>query len=137
VSETERVVIENTKSGPIELVLVQGMCMTLQFNCSCTDALFYCKAICCRSRSGLNVILDQDEKDKFKHRLQNGLPVLQGKADDSCVYLSGDCKCTVHADKPRMCGAWHCSPGGKGEGIEVRDGGWFLSPFFGNQQQIG
>jgi len=137
VAETERTTIASTKSGPIELVLIQGAAMTLQFNCECLDALPYCKAMCCRLRSGLNVLLDVDEVQKFKSRPFKGHHILQSQPEtDACVYLSRDCLCQTHSDKPRMCKAWHCSPGGKGEGIEVRDSGWFMSPMFGNQQQI-
>jgi hypothetical protein len=129
--ENQRVTIAETRTGLIELVLVKGAFTVLQFNCECVDALPYCKANCCRARSGLNVVLQPDEVGKFQSRLikSSGLHVLPGTAQtDACVYLSEENKCNVHTDKPKMCGAWHCSPGGKGEGIQVRDGGWFLSP---------
>jgi hypothetical protein len=138
VAETERTSIVETPSGPIELVLVQGAFLTLQFNCDCMDALPYCKALCCRMRSGVNVLLDPDEIGKFKSKPYRGNYILQSNPEtDACAHLSAKCECTVHQDKPRMCRAWHCSPGGKGEGIQVRDGGWFMSPLFGNQQQAG
>lgn len=129
--KNERTTIVETKTGPVELVLVKGMFMVLQFNCECTDALPYCKANCCRMRSGLNVVLQPEEVNKFASTLvkSSGLHVLQPqKETDACVYLSDTDMCVVHEDKPAMCKAWHCSPGGKGDGILVRDGGWFLSP---------
>lgn len=136
--EERRITLVDLPSGKIEFVH-NGVFQILQFNASCIDALPYCKGMCCGLRSGFNVLLQVDEHGKFRsvpHPRYPGQQMLETKpTTDNCVYqddASG--KCTIQHDKPWMCGAWHCSPGGVGEGIEHRDGGWFMTPMAGNIQ---
>jgi Fe-S-cluster containining protein len=121
--------IKEVESGTIDVVF-NGVFSTLQFNCSCEDALPVCKAICGRMRiaGGATAMLEESEKDKFQN-LDGQL--LADPRTRACVYLGEDCKCTVHDDKPKICKAWHCSPGGKGEGIKYRSTGWLLAPMAG------
>jgi len=114
-------------SGTIDIVENEDK-QYLQFNCSCADALPFCKAMCCKGRPRFNVQLMDGESEKFKSILHpNGsLKILDHNAG-SCCYLK-DNKCLVHDDKPEICGKWHCSPGGVGEGIKLRDKGWVFTP---------
>lgn len=135
---TLRTVLRETPNGPIEIVMLNHEVLSLQFNTTCTDALPICKAICCRMRSSFAVQLEPDELAKFKH-IQNpttpGRPelrILQSAPDGhTCTYLTPESRCEVHADKPRHCSVWHCSPGGKGDGVKYRALGWALLPFTG------
>ena len=117
-------------SGTIDMVLEGGEAV-LQFNTTCQDALPYCKAMCCRNRDKFNVPLESDERDKYKHwqypMFEQNVYLLQYNEDKECAYLCNDL-CKVHEDKPRGCQSWHCSPGGKGEGVTVRGDGWIMSP---------
>ena len=117
-------------SGTIDMVLEEGD-VVLQFNTTCQDALPYCKAMCCRNRDKFNVPLTSEERDKFKHwhytMGYESTYLLQYNKEKECVYLCNDL-CKVHSDKPSGCQSWHCSPGGKGEGITVRGDGWTMSP---------
>lgn len=126
----ERKTIREVASGKIEVVF-NGVFSVMQFNCACSDALPYCKALCCRLRTSYTVILQKDEIGKFKskpHPHSPGLEILQDSGGN-CTYLDEDALCGVHeAGKPWACTAFHCSPEGKGEGITHRQGGWFLSP---------
>jgi hypothetical protein len=119
-------VLREVESGRVEIVF-NGLFSTLQFNCSCEDALPYCKAMCCRMRvtGGATTTIDEDEKDKFRN--VDGM-LMFDETTRACVYLDGECNCTVHLDKPRMCRAWHCSPKGVGDGITIREAGWLLAP---------
>jgi hypothetical protein len=114
----------NLPSGSIDLVH-DSISLSMQFNCSCDDALPFCKAQCCRLRSLYGVPIESDEVHKFKTDVHGDLVILQKKVDDSCTYLEND-RCSVHVDKPKNCSNWHCSPGGVGEGITVRANGWIL-----------
>ena len=120
--------------GTIDLVW-DGAFVRLEFNSSCISALPFCKGMCCRQRSGYAVELEEDELDKFEHKEhphRPGVQILQTKAGGlDCFYLdSKTSMCTVHRDKPKMCQAWHCSPGGEkdDEKITRRDAGWLLMP---------
>lgn len=138
----ERTTLVETPSGKIELAF-NGAFQVLQFNCECMDALPYCKAMCCRLRSGYHVKLLEGEKGKYesrplKVRDPNGLHVLQTKKKDgSCVYLNDEALCRIHQTKPWACGVWHCSPGGKGDGIRFTDQGWRLGPAEGSARKRG
>ena len=126
-------VLKKTETGPIELVEVKGE-LRLQFNCSCADALPLCKAMCCRMRPGWNVDILPEEKDKYEteygltHQLEAKLVL--ASIGNNCTYLSNVPAnlCSIHSHKPVNCKNWHCSPGGKGEGITRFGGGWRLSP---------
>jgi hypothetical protein len=133
-------VLKEVPSGKIELV-DNGVYSTLQFNCHCLDALPFCKAMCCRLRQGFTVMMTpNDDASKYKtkpHPQNPELKILQHDADGKqCTYLSDKFECTIHTDSPWMCGAYHCSPGGKGDRVQYRDGGWIWSPM-GLVQQLG
>lgn len=122
-------VIKDTPTGPIEIVF-DGKQLVLQFNCSCEDALPICKAACCRYRPFYNVAVADEEKSKFLTQPNPDNPemhILQNRGD-TCVYLNGSCGCEVHSDKPKVCGQWHCSPFGVGDGITNRQKGWVVLP---------
>lgn len=136
----DRQVLKEVKSGKIELVY-NGVYSTLQFNCHCLDALPFCKAMCCRQRQGFTVILTQKEAEakKYKtkqHPQSKGVQVLQADPTGQfCVYLDNDKNtCSIHEDSPWMCGAYHCSPGGLGDRVKHRDGGWLWTPINALQQ---
>lgn len=127
-----RTLVAEVPSGKIEVVF-DGIASKLQFNCACSDAWDYCQAACCRLRTNYGTILRPEEIAKFEgrpHPQNSQFTILQHKPmDGSCVYLE-DNKCGVHiSGKPWACGAFHCSPGGVGEGIQYRDGGWLLTPY--------
>jgi hypothetical protein len=136
-SKENKTTIREVESGTIDLVLDEGITM-MQFNCSCEDALPFCKAMCCRNRPYYNILLEKDEEDKFdkKEEYPHDLSrhILQHQ-NGNCSYLDESSKCKLHPDKPRICKSWHCSPEGKGEGITIRDKGWTLIPAQGNAQQ--
>lgn len=125
-----RATLVDLPSGKIELVLLGGMLPVLEFNCTCEDALPYCHAICCRMRSGTNAVLTPEEAARLESlTLKSGLTVLKGNPDDSCVYLDSQSElCKIHETKPEACRTFHCSPNGMGEGLTLKDKGWFLSP---------
>ena len=136
----DKQLLVDVPSGKIELVF-NGVYSTLQFNCHCLDALPYCKAMCCRLRQGFTVMLKEDEVGKYKskpHPQNPELRILQSSPDgQSCVYLEANKnQCTIHDHSPWMFGAYHCSPEGKGDRVEYRDGGWLWSPM-GCVQQLG
>jgi hypothetical protein len=126
----------NVPSGKISIHLKNGR-VFLQFNCSCEDALPYCKANCCRNRPDYNVLLGKNEKSSFIHAIphpaQRDLYILNHK-NGHCMYLNEDYKCSVHSAKPNICKRWHCSPGGVGDNINLRDSGWLLLPGQGDMQ---
>lgn len=129
----DRQLLHQTDSGPIELVWDKNDDMVrLQFNCRCEDALPYCHAMCCRNRTRYNVEIEADEAHKYD--TQPLLDVLSTEelitlqtVGNNCCYLAGD-KCSIHATKPKRCQLWHCSPGGKGDGLTERSSGWDLQP---------
>ena len=134
----ERQVLKEVASGKIEFVW-NGTYSTLQFNCSCLDAIPYCKGMCCRLRQGFTVLLKDSEIPKYRSRPfpQNPqLRVLERSADGSaCYYLDQEKSlCTIHGRHPEMCQVYHCSPGGKGETVKYRDGGWLWTPMACLQQ---
>lgn len=126
----QKTTIKELPSGTIDIVLREGKLNILQFNTNCEDALPYCQAACCRNRGRYAAVLEEDEKEKYSYMLRvtnKGLvPVVASNSDGTCCYLTPDSKCFVHNDKPKICKQWHCSPGGKGEGIKIRDNGWGL-----------
>lgn len=125
---TMKITLQILESGTIDLV--EDGELYLQFNASCEDALPYCRARCCKSRPEINVAVDDNESFQTVDVVVRGktLKVLDN-IDGHCVYLENDL-CKVHSHKPRSCSIWHCSPGGKGEGITIRDFGWKLTPAF-------
>jgi hypothetical protein len=121
-------VLKEVPSGKIEIIETENGEPLLQFNCSCLDALPYCRAACCKGRPGFNVGLEQDELDKYEWYIADtlpGQPLIQYEGD-CCKYLTNDCKCVIHLDKPKTCQKWHCSPGGIGDGVQIRSEGWRL-----------
>lgn len=137
--EQEKITIVEVQSGKIELVVIQHL-PTIQFNCSCEDALPYCHAVCCKHRPDYNIALDDEEIKKFadtsiRHPTIPHINLMAYSKDGHCVHLE-NCKCSVHEAKPSICKQWHCSPGGVGEGIVIRDEGWSLVPVHGDLQQI-
>jgi len=136
-TERETITVAEVSSGKIELVFVDQL-PVLQFNCSCEDALPYCNALCCRRRPDYNMALEGvDEMKRFADSSirHPTLPLVRLMAykDGACIHLDG-CKCAVHAQKPSICKRWHCSPGGIGEGIEIRDGGFSFVTVHGDLQ---
>jgi len=136
----EKQTLREVPSGTIDLVF-NGVFSTLQFNCHCLDALPFCKAMCCRQRQGFTVLLQPDEKGKFKSRPYPHTANVEMLAADAsgqhCFYLDPEKhQCTIHEKSPWMCGAYHCSPGGKGDRVTHRDGGWLWTPM-NCLQQLG
>ena len=134
----DRQTLKEVPSGKIELVF-NGATSTLQFNCHCLDALPYCKAMCCRMRQGFVVLLNEEEAHKYRsipYKGNPGVRVLKASDDgNACFYLDQKtCQCKIHEDSPLMCGAYHCSPEGKGDRVQYRDGGWLWSPVGALQQ---
>jgi Fe-S-cluster containining protein len=132
--EPARTLLKRVHSGRIELVW-DGAFVRIEFNCSCLDALPFCKGMCCRQRVGYSVELEPDEVESFDtrpHPTRPGVRILRTKENRlDCVYLHSEKgTCLIHEEKPKMCRRWHCSPGGEldDEGIEVRDAGWLLMP---------
>src|SRR5438309_741472 len=125
-----QVTLVKVQSGSVDLVHSREGPI-LQFNCSCTDALPYCKGMCCGNRHVYNTILESGEEEKYASFLLHGFShyYLAYDTDKKCVYQDKETgMCGIHGDKPSGCRSWHCSPGGVGEGIMVRDGGWFMVP---------
>jgi len=120
-------------SGRIDMVW-NGAFSRVEFNCSCLDALPYCKGMCCRLRAGYSIELEEDEIALFEnkeHPTRKGVRILKSKEDGlNCYYLTKEGLCSIHERKPRMCRRWHCSPGGERDDntIERRDAGWLLMP---------
>lgn len=133
---SEKITLVETPSGPIQLVHSQ-VGPVMQFNCKCIDALPFCKGMCCGMRHVYNTELTQKEIDAGKFSALE-LPNYPDKvflaydnADKKCVYQNKENGlCTIQEDKPERCTTWHCSPGGQGEGITVRDQGWIMLPIF-------
>lgn len=128
----KRYTVAEVPSGKIEIVF-NGVCSTLQFNCSCEDAWPLCQAMCCRLRTNFNIILRPEEIAKFNTKPMPHNPqfrILQHRSDGSCDYLEKDgVKCVVHEKgKPWACSVFHCSPGGLGEGVLYKNNGWLISP---------
>lgn len=128
--------IAEVPSGTIDIVTTPDK-VRIEFNCSCDDALPWCQAVCCRNRQWNNVLIEDDEKDKFDkaipHPSQPQLTILQPENGHCGYFDSEGCRCKIHEDKPRQCGNWHCSPmgggpDGTGEGITQRDQGFILLP---------
>lgn len=120
-------------SGTIDIVHTpQGV--LLQFNCSCADAMPFCKGMCCGMRHMYNTHLSEAEALSGKYSVME----LTTRPDEyflaydqntkHCIHQTPDGLCGVHSDKPANCTNWHCSPKGVGEGIERRSGGWFMLP---------
>lgn len=128
----EYLILREFDSGTMGLAYENGK-LYLQFNCSCEDALLYCKAMCCKGRPQSNVTLTEEEAKRFLNQRVKvhgrELPVLAWTGSE-CYYLSSADQCLVHKEKPAACVKWHCSPGGKGDDIETRDKGWVLNPAF-------
>lgn len=131
--EQDVVTIKEVPSGTIDVVHVkQGQ--LLQFNCSCADALPYCKGMCCGMRHMYNTHLTDEEAASGKYAVLNlstrpGENFIAFDPDTKhCIHQTSAGFCGVHLDKPESCGNWHCSPGGVGEGVTRRSGGWFMLP---------
>jgi hypothetical protein len=131
-----KIQIKEVESGTIDLYF-NGQQQLLQFNCSCDDALPYCKAMCCRNRPAYNVLLNKEEEEQFGKQLpyphDSDLKILD-HTGGHCIYLTEECRCSVQETKPAICKRWHCSPGGVGEGIDLWDSGWALVPGKGDIQ---
>ncbi len=127
----ERQVLHQTDSGPIELVWDEkSQSVRLQFNCRCEDAIPYCRAMCCRGRPRYNVSVTPEEAHLYDTQSfvsDLGLDTVLQTDGNNCCYLNGT-RCGIHATKPSMCKRWHCSPGGKGDGLDTRSTGWALTP---------
>ncbi len=121
--------IKDLPSGTIDIVQV-GAVSLLQFNASCKDALPYCKGMCCGSRYAYNVILEPEEVAAYASVKVKDQDVLAfDPADMRCIYQDKEGHhCKIYEDRPSMCRQWHCSPEGKGEGINFRGLGFFLAP---------
>src|ERR1019366_2045896 len=138
----KRSTLVDLPSGKIELVFhVENGYSKLEFNADCISCLPFCHAMCCRLRQGFTVLLESDEIAKYKNRpfpRDPQLRVLDRSEDgESCVYLDADKSlCTIHGKHPKMCKSYHCSPGGVGENVKHRDGGWLWTPM-GCLQQLG
>lgn len=126
-------VLEQHKSGLIAIVW-NGVFASLQFNCSCLDAMHLCHGMCCTRRAGYSVELEESEKGRYfsvPHPTRPDVEILASTIDGSrCVYQKEDGLCSIHLDRPKMCRQWHCSPGGEmtDKQIERRDAGWQLLP---------
>lgn len=123
----------NVPSGTIDIKNEDGV-LTLQFNCSCLDALPYCQAACCRTQQAYSSKVTEEDKKLFPI-LTREVMTEDGPAEvvptkieneNECLFLDGNQKCMVHQMKPQECKNWHCSPGGVGEGITQRARGWRL-----------
>ena len=129
----DRQLLHQTDSGPIELVWnEEAQAVRLQFNCRCEDALPYCRAVCCRGRDRYNVSITPEEAPKYDTELLlndfgDVLDIVLQTDGNNCCYLKGD-SCSIHSIKPSMCKRWHCSPGGKGDGLDTWSTGWALHP---------
>ena len=131
--EEEKILLSVVPTGTIDLVhSAQGTVM--QFNCRCEDALPICKGMCCGMRHVYNTNLTEEEANSGKYSVmyKDERPGEYFLAFDPntkrCNHQESDGKCNVHEDKPHMCATWHCSPGGVGDAITLRGGGWFLLP---------
>lgn len=126
-------VLETVKTGSIAIVW-NGVFASLQFNCSCLDAMHLCHGMCCHRRIGYAVELEESEKGKYfsvPHPTRPGVEILQSMSDGSkCIYQEEDGLCSIHERRPSMCRQWHCSPQGEmtDQQIERRDAGWQLLP---------
>ena len=125
--ESHKTTLVELPSGKIELVVNQQDEPVLQFNCSCQDALPYCKAVCCKGRPVYNILVPPDREDlkSQPHPFNPQFQVLQTEGN-RCCYLSNENMCSIHSDKPDICRTWHCSPGGVGENLTQKCGGWNL-----------
>lgn len=128
-------ILKEVPSGKIEIVN-NGSQMHLQFNCSCEDALPYCKGMCCAYRPNFNVDLEVKEMGQFQtlyhHHMPGRMFLDYIKANGHCyAHDSSNGQCTIHPDKPKLCHEWHCSPRGVGENLTRRANGWLLMPTIG------
>jgi hypothetical protein len=125
--DSHKTILVELSSGNIELTSNNQGEPIIQFNCECEDALPYCKAMCCKGRPTYNVLVSPDRKDLCPepHPDDNDLMILPTEGN-CCKYLSNNNMCSVHDNKPKDCMNWHCSPGGVGENIINRCGGWNL-----------
>jgi hypothetical protein len=123
----ERRTLVELPSGKVELVW-NGLWVLLQFNAKCVDCLPYCHAMCCRTFS---IGAEEDEAHKFRTKPHpiTKLPMILRNDQNVCTHLQKDCKCEVHADKPKMCRRFACSPGTEidDETITRRDAGWLIN----------
>lgn len=122
-----KVTLRSVPSGTIDIVSNDSGEPILQFNCSCDDALPYCKAMCCKGRPIYNVTVPEDrtDLDSIKYPYNESLRVLQCDGN-CCKYLSKENRCSIQNKKPPSCTSWHCSPGGFGENLKERATGWVL-----------
>ena len=131
--ELQRTVIKELKSGSID-VTWDGHFVRTEFNCSCIEANSICHGMCCRSKAGFSVELEEDEYYFYQHKFhpRTRVPLLATTADGtSCIYLDAEKGlCTIHDKRPKMCRQWHCSPQGEKKDKEIvcRDAGWMLLP---------
>ena len=123
----KKIVLVKLSSGAIELSSDTNNEPVIQFNCSCEDALPFCKAMCCKGRPLYNILVPPDRKDleTVLHPYDNSLNVLKTN-ENCCVYLLNDNKCSINNNKPEICKTWHCSPGGVGENLTQKCDGWNL-----------
>jgi len=128
-----RVTLKQFESGgTIDLVMTPAG-PVLQFNCSCLDALPFCKGMCCGNRQLYNTNLTEKESKRFLSFTAEKRPgeffLMYDPGDRKCVYQNKtDGTCFIHNDKPRECNVWHCSPGGVGLNLLKKDQGWFMTP---------
>lgn len=122
-----KLTLYSLQSGSIDIVPAANGEPLLQFNCSCSDALPFCKAMCCKARPLYNILVPDDRPDlnSVQHPYSDSLKVLSSNGN-CCSYLSSENRCTIHDKKPEYCKGWHCSPGGVGENIINRANGWIL-----------
>lgn len=118
-------IVTQLHSGTIDLEMYGGK-LYLQFNCLCRDALPYCRAMCCRNRPEVNVLIDNSEVETFVTTTVGPFRVLEW-ADGDCVYLDSMNRCMIHNTKPHDCVRWHCSPHGIGLGLTIKEKGWLVS----------
>lgn len=125
--ENHKTVLVELPTGRIELTTDSQDEPVIQFNCSCEDALPYCRAMCCKGRPLYNILVPPDRKDleTTPHPYNNTLTVLKTNGN-RCGYLTDENGCSIHENKPPICKTWHCSPGGVGENLTQKCGGWNL-----------
>lgn len=109
-----REILHETPSGPIAIEAGAGGTY-LRFECSCEDAIPYCKAACC----ALPGIAVTKEERKVLKKLgatfvkdEDGGWELERRSNDYCVMNDPQTRaCTVYESRPETCVAFHCTRG--------------------------
>lgn len=114
--------LSNAEGGPSRppTTVINGV---VYFNGKCDECRPSCGAICCRSYGYVTLTEEEALSGRFayaevsqdcdcdnctKARERGIRYYLRKQPDGSCIYLNGENRCSIYADRPQVCQGYSC-----------------------------